>query len=143
MSKEIQLPFGVCFGVLTFCGPRARVKSRWGIGGGVVISEDQEPKQDPKGSCLIRLICTGLYPRPPEENQVLMPRQQKESKMWLRAKSMASPSRHKTTCPDNSHKPWGSVCQAPPLPTPWHPRWWQIPFQPLPGSSLTPEWARV
>lgn len=50
------------------CGPGTRVKSCWIRGERVVISKDQEPKQGPKGSCPIRLISTGLDPRPPEEN---------------------------------------------------------------------------
>lgn len=55
-------------GVQAFCGPGTRVKNCWIRGERVVIPKDQEPKQGPKGSCPIRLICTGWDPRPPEEN---------------------------------------------------------------------------
>lgn len=66
MSKEMQPPVGVCLGYRPSVYG-TRVKGCWVRGERVVISEDQEPKQGPKGSCPVRLVCTGLNPRPPKK----------------------------------------------------------------------------
>lgn len=62
LNKKMQLAVGVCLGYRPSVY-RTRVKSCWVRGERVMISTVQETKQGAKGSCPIRLICTGLNPR--------------------------------------------------------------------------------